>query len=162
MEERFGSKWQSKFVSHPRTAQGSAGSGSVTGAGVGPLQQEPKPYPAAPVPKAKAPSSAGEALSEEGLAYVALSLCRGLGWLASHKIVHRDLKPANVLLGTDGSVKISDFGVAKMLEGTMDYMNSQIGTARYMSPERARGDRFENRATSRSWRPRPELGEMQG
>jgi hypothetical protein len=56
--------------------------------------------------------------------------------------VHRDLKPANVLLGKGGEVKISDFGVAKMLEDTCGQMDSQIGTARYMSPERARGDPF--------------------
>ena len=58
--------------------------------------------------------------------------------LRRHKIVHRDLKPANVLLGKRGEVKISDFGVAKMLEETMELLESQIGTARYMSPERAR------------------------
>ena len=69
---------------------------------------------------------------------LALSLGRGLNCLHQHKIVHRDLKPANVLLGKSGEVKISDFGVAKMLEDTCGQTDSQIGTARYMSPERAR------------------------
>jgi hypothetical protein len=77
-------------------------------------------------------------LSEAAVWALALSLGRGLNCLHQHKIVHRDLKPANVLLGKSGEVKISDFGVAKMLEDTCGQMDSQIGTARYMSPERAR------------------------
>jgi serine/threonine protein kinase len=77
-------------------------------------------------------------LSEAAVWALALALGRGLTCLHRHKIVHRDLKPANVLLGKRGEVKISDFGVAKMLEETMELLESQIGTARYMSPERAR------------------------
>lgn len=81
-------------------------------------------------------------MAEAAVGYLALSLGRGLSCLHQHRIVHRDLKPANVLLGKGGEVKISDFGVAKMLEDTCGQMDSQIGTARYMSPERARGDPF--------------------
>lgn len=81
-------------------------------------------------------------MAEAAVGYMAVSLARGLSCLHQHRIVHRDLKPANVLLGKGGEVKISDFGVAKMLEDTCGQMDSQIGTARYMSPERARGDPF--------------------
>ena len=77
-------------------------------------------------------------MSEAAVWALALALGRGLACLHQHKIVHRDLKPANVLLSKLGEVKISDFGVAKMLDATMGQLNSQIGTARYMSPERAR------------------------
>ncbi len=77
-------------------------------------------------------------MSEAAVWALALALGRGLACLHRHKIVHRDLKPGNVLLGKLGQVKIADFGVAKMLEDTMGQTDSQIGTARYMSPERAR------------------------
>jgi serine/threonine protein kinase/WD40 repeat protein len=56
-------------------------------------------------------------------------------------IVHRDLKPANVLLAADGTAKISDFGVAKLLEEPERTQTGQIiGTPAYMSPEQAKGE----------------------
>jgi eukaryotic-like serine/threonine-protein kinase len=61
---------------------------------------------------------------------------------AAHRVglVHRDLKPANLLVGRDGTVKVTDFGVAQALgQGQGDQRELLVGTAGYLSPEQASG-----------------------
>jgi eukaryotic-like serine/threonine-protein kinase len=82
----------------------------------------------------RGPVSLTEALS------VAEQLCRALASAHSRGVVHCDVKPANVLLGEDGSVKVGDFGVARLAGGTSQALSATVaGTPRYMSPEQARG-----------------------
>src|ERR1700749_1418535 len=67
-------------------------------------------------------------------------LCRGLAGAHAERIVHRDVKPANILLSTEGRVKVGDFGVARLAEGsTGGFGTSIVGTPRYMAPEQGRG-----------------------
>ncbi|KRO18589.1 Stk1 family PASTA domain-containing Ser/Thr kinase [Lacticaseibacillus saniviri] len=57
-----------------------------------------------------------------------------------HHIIHRDLKPQNILVDQDGTVKITDFGIAVALSDTaMTQTNSMLGSVHYLSPEQARG-----------------------
>ncbi|MFE0702229.1 serine/threonine-protein kinase [Streptomyces sp. NPDC058872] len=64
-------------------------------------------------------------------------ICEGLAHLHRSGWVHADLKPENVLLGTDGSVKLSDFGLATELTGTHGFV-PPLGTLDYLPPERWR------------------------
>jgi predicted Ser/Thr protein kinase len=54
-------------------------------------------------------------------------------------VVHRDIKPANVLLAVDGSVRLTDFGLAKMGRSDLTATGAVLGTPSYMSPEQAAG-----------------------
>ncbi|MEW1912485.1 protein kinase [Kitasatospora sp. NPDC085895] len=90
-----------------------------------------------------------DVLAEGPLPPVALALdwtrqvCTGLA--AAHRagLVHRDIKPANAMLLPDGTVKILDFGIVKHLYEDLSLTGTghAIGTAAYMAPEQARGDR---------------------
>ncbi|MCC6652870.1 MAG: serine/threonine-protein kinase [Candidatus Eisenbacteria bacterium] len=94
---------------------------------------------------------------------IALQIARALEHAHERGIVHRDLKPANVKVGSDGAVKVLDFGLARAFEGdaaAADPRLSQsptmtrdmtvagviLGTAAYMSPEQARGRTADRRA----------------
>ena len=75
-----------------------------------------------------------------------LSILRQLssGLAAAHEagVVHRDVKPANVLVRPDGIVKITDFGIAaSAASAALTETGQVVGTARYLSPEQARGKR---------------------
>ena len=64
------------------------------------------------------------------------------------RVIHRDIKPGNILLAPDGSVKVTDFGVARVWDDSQELTKdgSVIGTATYFSPEQARGDPADERS----------------
>src|SRR6266700_2952012 len=74
---------------------------------------------------------------------------RALDYSHRNGIVHRDIKPANVMLTRHGDVKVMDFGIARALSDsqvTMTQTAQVIGTAQYLSPEQARGERVDARS----------------
>ncbi len=61
-------------------------------------------------------------------------------------VIHRDIKPANVVITSDGTAKIMDFGVARIESSTMTQAGTMIGTPSYMSPEQFMGQTVDNRS----------------
>lgn len=75
-------------------------------------------------------------------------IARGLGYAHSKGVIHRDLKPSNILLDDQGNAYLCDFGLAKMMEGSVNITSdgNLVGTPLYMSPEMLRGDTIDQRA----------------
>jgi eukaryotic-like serine/threonine-protein kinase len=71
---------------------------------------------------------------------LASQVCAALAAAHTQGVVHRDVKPGNVLVGGDGLVKVTDFGIAKAATShTLTGSGMVLGTAAYLSPEQARG-----------------------
>jgi serine/threonine protein kinase len=89
----------------------------------------------------------GKCLPWRDVAEVGIQVCAALKHAHDHGVIHRDLKPANLLLAKDGTVKLTDFGIAKLFGATeLTLAGGMIGTPDFMSPEQATG----SGATARS------------
>ncbi|HSB61513.1 MAG TPA: protein kinase, partial [Vicinamibacteria bacterium] len=77
---------------------------------------------------------------------VIVQVLAGLAHAHQAGIIHRDIKPANIFIQTDGSVKIMDFGVARLTTASMTGTGNIVGTADYMSPEQVKGSKVDGRS----------------
>ena len=78
--------------------------------------------------------------------HISRQICTALKAAHVAGIVHRDLKPSNLLISKEGIVKLADFGVAQVFAGTkLTATGGIVGTAEFMSPEQAQGDKIDHR-----------------
>jgi len=73
-------------------------------------------------------------------------LCSGLAYAHRQGVIHRDIKPANLMVDTEGTLKILDFGLARRDASKFTQSHVIIGTPNYMSPEQIRGQNLDTRS----------------
>ncbi len=82
------------------------------------------------------------ALDPENVRSIVAQAALGLGTAHEAGVVHRDVKPANILLRNDGVVKLTDFGIARAMDGIgHTRVGEMVGTPNYISPEQAMGEK---------------------
>jgi len=94
----------------------------------------------------KARLARGGLMSVGEILEIARQVASGLKGAHASGIVHRDLKPGNVMLLSDGTVKILDFGLAKARDQSLSEAGARFGTVSYMAPEQIRGEAVDGRA----------------
>jgi eukaryotic-like serine/threonine-protein kinase len=95
-----------------------------------------------------------QALLDEGHAFplprvlrIMEQTCSALQFAHDRHVIHRDIKPANLMLTADDTVKVTDFGTAKILQfGTVQQTTHVMGTPSYMSPEQVKGRAVDGRS----------------
>lgn len=78
--------------------------------------------------------------------HFAILIAEALEHAHSRKLVHRDIKPHNVMVLKTGAVKVTDFGIARMMENNNTMTKEAIGSVHYISPEQAKGGRVDERS----------------
>ena len=77
---------------------------------------------------------------------LAIEICQGLEFARTHAVVQRDIKPANIFITDTGTVKLLDFGLARLVTSELTHSNMMMGTINYMAPEQVRGERADHRS----------------
>ena len=79
--------------------------------------------------------------------YFTTQILRGLQHAHDKGIIHRDVKPQNIMVLSDGTIKVTDFGIARFARGDQRTVTDMaIGSVHYISPEQARGDKTDEKA----------------
>lgn len=85
------------------------------------------------------------ALSWRETLHFSMQIAKALEHAHSRNIIHRDIKPHNIMILKDGSVKVADFGIARVASAQNTLTKEALGSVHYISPEQAKGSRVDNR-----------------
>jgi CHASE2 domain-containing sensor protein len=88
----------------------------------------------------------GRRLSVPQIKHVIFNAAQGLQHAHDHGVFHRDVKPDNIMVGKTGTVKVMDFGIARVVESDLTKTGSVIGTPAYMSPEQVNAQKIDARS----------------
>jgi serine/threonine-protein kinase len=91
----------------------------------------------------------GGRLTQRRAVEIVIDMCAALEYSHRAGIVHRDIKPGNAMISREGAVKVMDFGIARAVAestSTVTQTAAVMGTAQYLSPEQARGDKVDARS----------------
>ncbi len=85
-------------------------------------------------------------LSPAEVLRVVADVAEALAYAHDNEVVHRDIKPANIMLLDDGSVKVTDFGIARVVSNSQTQTGMVLGTPSYMSPEQVAAKKVDGRS----------------
>ncbi len=95
----------------------------------------------------KARKIEGKPFTLSEVARIFTALCSAIDYAHRRGMVHRDIKPANVMINQEGQVVLTDFGIARIIDGTQFTQTGGLsGTPAYMSPEQGQGERGDERS----------------
>lgn len=83
-----------------------------------------------------------EAIGEEVIWRWFAQIAAAVKYIHSKKIIHRDIKVENIFISGDGNIKLGDFGISKLLENSMEFAGTGVGTPYYLSPEICQGLKY--------------------
>jgi hypothetical protein len=82
-------------------------------------------------------------LEQGAVAILGRDVAKALGAAHANRLVHRDIKPANILLGTDGAIKVTDFGIAQLVSSMSGREDVVFGTPGFLPPETLQGKGYD-------------------
>ena len=88
----------------------------------------------------------GVRFKPENVISLASQIATGLDYAHSRGVVHRDVKPSNLIVQAGDKVKVTDFGIAKLVDSEITQSGTLLGTPSYMSPEQAMGEQLDGRS----------------
>src|SRR5262245_22456291 len=88
----------------------------------------------------------GQRFKPEKVIGLVSQIASAIDYAHSKGVIHRDIKPSNVILYESDKVKVTDFGIAKLIDAEMTQSGTLLGTPSYMSPEQAMGEKLDGRS----------------
>ncbi len=88
----------------------------------------------------------GQRFNPERVISLVSQIASAVDYAHSKGVIHRDIKPSNLILYEGERVKVTDFGIAKLIDAEMTQSGTLLGTPSYMSPEQAMGDKLDGRS----------------